>query len=60
MQAAMPVSKRLCERAGLDWDEAAEIVGNNDWEVWAEENRQQMMKSDLWGVPSFRLLDENG
>ena len=52
--------KTVCKRAGLDWDEAAEIVGNNDWEVWTEENRQQMMKSDLWGVPSFRLLDENG
>jgi 2-hydroxychromene-2-carboxylate isomerase len=52
--------KTACERAGLDWDEAAEIVDNDDWEVWAEENRQDMMKSDLWGVPSFRLLDENG
>ena len=52
--------KTACERAGLAWDEAAEIVGNSDWEIWAEENRLQMMKSDLWGVPSFRLLDENG
>ena len=52
--------KTVCERAGLVWDEAAEIVGNSDWEIWAEENRLQMMKSDLWGVPSFRLLDENG
>ena len=52
--------RRACERAGLAWDEAAEIVGNSDWEIWAEENRLQMMKSDLWGVPSFRLLDENG
>ena len=52
--------KTACVRAGLDWDEAAEIVGNDEWEVWAEENRLQMMKSDLWGVPSFRLLDERG
>ena len=52
--------KTACERAALDWDEAAKIVGNADWEIWAEENRLQMMKSDLWGVPSFRLLDENG
>ena len=52
--------KTTCARAGLDWDEAAEIVDNDEWEVWAEENRLQMMKSDLWGVPSFRLLDERG
>ncbi len=52
--------KTACQRAGLDWDKAAEIVDNSDWEVWAEENRLQMMKSDLWGVPSFRLLDESG
>ena len=52
--------KQACERVGLDWSQAAEIVGNSDWEVWAEENRQQMMKSDLWGVPSYRLLDETG
>lgn len=52
--------KTACERVGLSWDEASEIVDNNDWEVWAEENRQQMMQSDLWGVPSFRLLNESG
>jgi 2-hydroxychromene-2-carboxylate isomerase len=52
--------KTACERAALNWDEAAEIVGNSDWQDWAEENRLQMMKSDLWGVPSFRLLDESG
>ncbi len=52
--------RKTCERAGLDWDEAQGIIDNEDWHGWAEENRLQMMKSDLWGVPSFRLLDENG
>lgn len=52
--------KTACERAGLDWGEGQTIVDNKDWENWAEENRLQMMQSDLWGVPSYRLLDENG
>lgn len=52
--------RKTCERAGLDWAAAKDVVDNKDWESWAEENRQQMMQSDLWGVPSFRLLDEDG
>jgi 2-hydroxychromene-2-carboxylate isomerase len=52
--------KQVCKRAGLDWETASTIIDNKDWEGWAEENRLQMLKSDLWGVPSYRLLDENG
>ena len=52
--------RKVCARADLDWAQAAEIVDNKDWESWAEENRLQMMASDLWGVPSYRLLDEDG
>jgi len=52
--------RQVCERAGLDWNEAQKIIDNKDWEVWAEENRLRMMASDLWGVPSYRLLDEMG
>jgi 2-hydroxychromene-2-carboxylate isomerase len=51
---------KTCERAGLDWQSARDIIDNQDWHGWAEENRLQMMASDLWGVPSYRLLDENG
>ena len=52
--------RKTCERAGLDWDSAKDIIDNEDWHAWAEENRLRMMASDLWGVPSYRLLDENG
>lgn len=52
--------RKACERAGLDWSAALDVVDNKDWEAWAEENRLQMMQSDLWGVPSYRLLDEDG
>ncbi|MDG1007379.1 MAG: DsbA family protein [Alphaproteobacteria bacterium] len=52
--------KQVCARAGLDREVASTIIDNKDWEGWAEDNRLQMLKSDLWGVPSFRLIDENG
>lgn len=52
--------RRIVAAAGLDWDEAKKIVGNNDWQDELEENRQRMMATGTWGVPSFRLLDSEG
>ena len=46
--------------AGLDWAAASEVIDNTDWEGSIEENRLQMMASGLWGVPSYRLLDDKG
>ena len=36
------------------------VLGNRDWEEPLEENRRAMYGFGLWGVPSFRLLDERG
>lgn len=52
--------KSVVERAGLDWSAASEVLDNTDWEGPMEENRLQMMASGLWGVPSYRLLDDKG
>ena len=52
--------KIVVERAGLDWAAASEVIDNTDWEGPIEENRMQMMASGLWGVPSYRLLDDKG
>ncbi len=52
--------RRVVEMAGLDWREAQSVLGNTDWEALLEDNRLSMYKSGLWGVPSFRLLDEQG
>ncbi|NND66584.1 MAG: 2-hydroxychromene-2-carboxylate isomerase, partial [Halioglobus sp.] len=30
------------------------------WEALLEENRRAMYEHGLWGVPSFRLVDETG
>ena len=52
--------KKVVEAAGLDWDEAKPRIGTPGWETLLEENRLAMYDAGLWGVPSFRLLDEEG
>ncbi len=52
--------KKVVGNAGLDWQQAREIVGTDTgWEKMLEENRLEMLKQGLWGVPSFRLLNAN-
>ncbi len=51
--------KKAVEKAGLDWREAQSLVGQSGWEAQLENNRVAMYDSGLWGVPSFRLLDEH-
>ena len=52
--------RRVVEAAGLSWKDAKEHLGSTGWEQILETNRQQMYASGLWGVPSFRLLNEEG
>jgi len=52
--------RKVVEMAGLDWQQARQIVGQGGWEPLLEANRLAMYDSGLWGVPSFRLLDESG
>lgn len=52
--------RKVLEKAGLDWRKAQQIVGQPGWEKLLESNRMAMYASGLWGVPSFRLLDEKG
>ena len=52
--------RRVVEKAGLDWRDAKKIVGQTGWETVLESNRIAMYNAGLWGVPSFRLLDESG
>jgi 2-hydroxychromene-2-carboxylate isomerase len=51
--------KKVVEKAGLDWQLALNVLGQSDWQAMLEDNRQAMYKAGLWGVPSFRLLDNN-
>ncbi|PLW68439.1 DsbA family protein, partial [Pseudohalioglobus lutimaris] len=52
--------RKVVEAAGLNWAEAQQHLGKPGWEPLLEENRLAMYTAGLWGVPSFRLLDENG
>ncbi len=49
--------RKIVERAGLDWNAAKDIWGNEDWREIAETNRAEMMERGIWGVPSFRVGD---
>lgn len=47
------------ENASLDWKEAKQYLDHDDWQEELELNRLQLIKSGLWGVPSFRLTDND-
>jgi 2-hydroxychromene-2-carboxylate isomerase len=50
----------VVENAELSWQDAQQVIDNTDWHAELEANRLAMYEFDSWGVPSFRLLDENG
>lgn len=52
--------RRAVENAGLDWTQAKQALGDASWQDELEANRLVMYDSGLWGVPSYRLLDESG
>lgn len=47
--------RRIVEAAGLSWQAARPLVGNDDWRAEAEANRTEMLDLGLWGVPCFRV-----
>ena len=49
--------RRIVERAGLDWTDARDALGSDNWRAVAEANRAEMMERGIWGVPSFRVGD---
>jgi len=49
------------EAAGLDWNDAREIVGIGAWKPMVERFQEEMVEGmELWGVPSFRLSSPDG
>lgn len=52
--------QQAVEMAGLDWSAAQHHVDDRSWEAALEVNRRAMYEAGLWGVPSFRLMDEEG
>ncbi|NNF41392.1 MAG: 2-hydroxychromene-2-carboxylate isomerase [Woeseiaceae bacterium] len=49
--------KKVVAKTGLDWRDVETALDDNSWRVAAEENRESMMASGAWGVPTIRLGD---
>jgi 2-hydroxychromene-2-carboxylate isomerase len=53
--------QRAVEEAGLDWSEACERIGSDDWREVVERNQNEMIEGmGLWGVPCYRLSGPSG
>jgi 2-hydroxychromene-2-carboxylate isomerase len=53
--------RHVVEQAGLDWQEAQEHLGDEDWREELERNRRVMYDElSLWGVPSYRVRGPQG
>lgn len=46
---------KLAERAGLDQTLVAKALKDESWRKLAEANREELFALGLWGVPSFRV-----
>jgi 2-hydroxychromene-2-carboxylate isomerase len=45
----------IAQRAGIDRSSVAAALSDESWRVVAENHRNQLLSSGLWGVPSFRV-----
>jgi len=52
--------RHVVEQAGLSWSEARAHLDREGWRDALEENRRALFAAGLWGVPSFRLLGDDG
>jgi 2-hydroxychromene-2-carboxylate isomerase len=50
--------RKVTGRTGLFWPEVVAAMDSDEWRAQAEENRESMMASGSWGVPTTRLGDE--
>ena len=49
--------RKITHRCGLFWPDVVAAIGSDDWRQMAEENREAMMETGCWGVPTLRLGD---
>lgn len=49
--------REIASRTGLFWPEVVESMRDDSWRESVEENRESMMTSGSWGVPTLRLGD---
>jgi len=49
--------RKVTGRTGLFWPDVKEAMSNEDWRQPIEANRESMMNSGSWGVPTLRMGD---
>jgi len=49
--------RRIASRTGLFWPEVVDSMQDDSWRESVEQNRESMMASGSWGVPTLRLGD---
>ena len=47
---------KVAESLGVSSDEVLKHIDSNEWELDLEQNRRDMFKDNIWGVPSFKVL----
>jgi 2-hydroxychromene-2-carboxylate isomerase len=50
--------RKVTGRTGLFWPDVVAAMESDDWRPETEANRESMMASGSWGVPTIRLGDE--
>jgi 2-hydroxychromene-2-carboxylate isomerase len=49
--------RKVSGRSGLAWPGVKEAMKSDDWREPIEANRESMMNTGMWGVPTFRMGD---
>lgn len=49
--------RRICEVAGVSWDQAGKDLSDDAWRAVVEANRVELFEHGHWGVPSFKVGD---
>lgn len=47
--------RKITGRTGLFWPDVEKAMRSEDWQTMAEANRESMMNSGAWGVPTLRM-----
>jgi len=50
--------RKVTGRTGLFWPDVVQAMRSDDWRESVEANRESMMDSGSWGVPTLRLGDD--
>ncbi|WP_291843449.1 DsbA family protein [Maricaulis sp.] len=49
--------RRICDTAGVRWDQALSDLDDESWRLVVEANRAELFENGHWGVPTFKVGD---